>query len=137
MFGIPYDKKNTKKHYLYFDFHKRTAGISVFEKTWSIITFILGSVALFFVIALSYPTLGKVVNPLISQLSLTSLTKPRASNYEVFGFAPYWTINKLDSVDYTTLTTLAYFGVPIKAEGGLDRNDYGYEIFRGDKASDL
>jgi spore germination protein len=59
------------------------------------------------------------------------------SGYEVFGFAPYWNINKLDQVDFGVLTTFAYFGVPVKADGSLNKNDVGYTTFKGKKAREL
>lgn len=57
--------------------------------------------------------------------------------YEVFGFAPYWTINKLDNVDYNVLTTLAYFGIPINANGSLDKSYAGYKTFESSKATEI
>lgn len=57
--------------------------------------------------------------------------------HEVFGFAPYWTFDKLDNIDFDTLTTLAYFGVPVQGSGDLDREDYGYQIFKSRKATQL
>ncbi len=57
--------------------------------------------------------------------------------YEVFGFAPYWTINKLDNVDFNVLTTLAYFGVPVNSDGSFDEDDIGYKTFHSKKATDL
>lgn len=57
--------------------------------------------------------------------------------HEVFGFAPYWTIDKLDNVDFSTLTTLAYFGIPVNSDGTLDKYDGGYDVFKSQKATDL
>ncbi len=57
-------------------------------------------------------------------------------DYEVFGFAPYWTINSLDNVDYNTLTTMAYFGVPMNADGTLDKTHPGYTTIFSPKAKE-
>lgn len=57
--------------------------------------------------------------------------------HEVFGFAPHWTIDKLDNVDFSTLTTLAYFGIPINGDGTLDKYDGGYDVFKSDKATEI
>lgn len=82
--------------------------------------------------------LQDLVNPLLGkkdeQLSPLGNTKP---GYEVFGFAPHWTFDKLDNVDFETLTTLAYFGVEAKADGNLDTDSKGYETFMSQKATDL
>jgi len=57
--------------------------------------------------------------------------------YEVFGFAPHWTFNRLESIDFETLTTLAYFGIEAKADGNLDTTGPGYETFMSEKATEL
>lgn len=57
--------------------------------------------------------------------------------YEVFGFAPFWTLENLDNVNFDLLTTLAYFGVPIKEDGNLDKEDIGYVRFQSNRASEI
>lgn len=56
---------------------------------------------------------------------------------EVFGFAPFWTINKLENVDYDVLTTVAYFGVPIMGDGSIDTDYPGYKTFKSDRATEI
>ena len=77
--------------------------------------------------------------PKFSYNSLSPIVKAenRKTGKEVFGFAPYWTINKLQNVDFNVLTTFAYFGIPVKSDGELDNKDYGYEVFKSDKATAL
>lgn len=67
---------------------------------------------------------------------LSPITKTK-SYHEVFGFAPYWTFNKLDAVDFRVLTTLAYFGVDVNGNGDLVRNDTGFQTFKSDSATEL
>lgn len=77
----------------------------------------------------------RLITPLITPLTpLTPLTEDKGG-YEVFGFAPHWTFQKLDNVDFDVLTTFAYFGVPIDGDGNLVRADKGYEVFKSDKAT--
>ena len=57
--------------------------------------------------------------------------------YEVFGFAPHWTFDKLHSVNFETLTTMAYFGIEAKADGNLDVEGRGYEVFMSEKATEV
>lgn len=78
---------------------------------------------------------GKIISPL--QIDMLSPLKSDKSGHEVFGFAPFWTLNKLDNVNFSVLTTLAYFGVPIKGDGNLDTQDYGYARFLSDEATNL
>ncbi len=56
---------------------------------------------------------------------------------EVFGFAPYWAFNQMGGIDFSTLTTLAYFGVPVSPTGDLDTYDQGYITFQSPQATDL
>lgn len=80
-----------------------------------------------------------LVFPLIPLKPLEE-TKVESSNWsgkQVFGFAPFWTFDKLDGVDLKTLTTLAYFSIPVQADGSLDRFDPGYQTFISKKATKL
>jgi spore germination protein YaaH len=42
----------------------------------------------------------------------------------VFGFLPYWQLQS--TLDYDTLSTVAYFGVNVKADGSLDKSGNGW-----------
>ena len=83
-------------------------------------------------------TISEIISPLASATTnaLTPL-KEQKKGYQVYGYAPYWTINKLDNVDFKVLTTFAYFGVPIQTDGSLDRSDQGYKVFVSDKATSI
>ncbi len=92
-------------------------------------------------LVIAHGMLGKtaILTPLISPLQqekLTPLTKSKSTE-EIFGFAPYWTMNKLRNVDFTVLTTLAYFGVEVDSEGNMQKDDIGYLTFHSEKATDL
>ncbi len=67
---------------------------------------------------------------------LTPLTIEK-SGHEVFGFAPYWTFDKLDNVDFDVLTTFAYFGIDVDGEGNLDLGGQGYQTFQSEKATQI
>ncbi|MBI4037713.1 hypothetical protein HY382_01545 [Candidatus Curtissbacteria bacterium] len=56
---------------------------------------------------------------------------------EVFGFAPYWTLSKMDNVDWDTLTTFAYFSLPVFADGSIDRTSYEWGVFESPKLANL
>ncbi|RJO62343.1 glycoside hydrolase family 18 protein, partial [candidate division WS5 bacterium] len=75
--------------------------------------------------------------PSSTTYNLQPLEKKNVVAKEVFGFAPYWTFEKLDNTDFDTLTTLAYFGVPVNSNGNLDRSDYGYQVFKSKQATRL
>ena len=78
-----------------------------------------------------------VYQKLISPIGGLKPIEQNKGTHEIFGFAPYWTFDKIDNIDFFLLTTLAYFGVPIDADGNLDKNDYGYSVFQSKKATKL
>jgi spore germination protein YaaH len=84
-------------------------------------------------------TASKVVTPLMPLKPLTTTqTEVKSYNHkEVFGFAPFWTFDKLDNIDYDTLTTMSYFGVPVQSNGDFDRTDPGYFTFKSRHATDV
>lgn len=66
-----------------------------------------------------------------------STTTLKTDNKEVFGFLPYWNLDKTSTIDFNTLTTLAYFSVPISPDGSLNQSDPGYADFQSDQATAL
>lgn len=78
----------------------------------------------------------KLISPIVSTNVLQPLTESKNSK-EVFGFAPYWNIDKFDNIDFNVLTTLSYFGVEVDADGSLVKWDPGYETFTSKKATNL
>ncbi len=82
---------------------------------------------------------AKMISPLLNQnQNLAPLTSDQTKKgYEVFGFAPYWTFNKLENVDFEVLTTMAYFGVELDGEGNLDKSGKGYETYKSDYATEI
>ncbi len=77
-----------------------------------------------------------IISPLSGLQPLSPIVQNKNS-YEIFGFAPYWTFDRLDNVDFNVLTTLAYFDVPVNGDGDLERSDPGYQTFKSSKASEL
>lgn len=83
------------------------------------------------------PAAGQKDASLLSPVaSLHSLNITKSSK-EVFGFAPFWTFDKLDKVDLDTLTTVSYFGVPVLGDGSLDKSDQGYITFKSHQATEF
>jgi len=42
---------------------------------------------------------------------------------EVFGFLPYWELGS--TLDYNSLSTIAYFGIDLNTDGTLDKTGNG------------
>jgi spore germination protein len=62
--------------------------------------------------------------------------RPRASHrvavsHEVYGYLPYWRVDAgtVDRLDYSTLSTIAFFAVPIQRSGALDTGAPGFEAY--------
>jgi spore germination protein YaaH len=108
------------------------------EILWSFATVSLSLVCLLSIFAFSSgKQLTTIISPIIATLSPLHPLGEVKKGHEVFGFAPHWNLNKLDNVDFNTLTTFAYFGIPITAEGDLDTSDLGYDRFHSDKATEI
>src|SRR5690242_14276587 len=73
------------------------------------------------ILFIARPNVSQIISPLVTFGHLQPLTD-KQKGYEVFGFAPYWNINKLDNVDFNVLTTFAYFGIPVGADGELNQD---------------
>lgn len=72
-----------------------------------------------------------------NRINKTSEFSNNETGYEVLGFAPFWTINKMKNVDFDALTSLAYFGITINEDGSFDKSDQGYITYKSDKAERL
>ena len=109
----------------FFFSHVRTLGLLVL-----LLSILIG-------VGVSVKAPSQIISPIVATLSPLSPLKESKKGYEVFGFAPYWTINKLDNVDYSTLTTLAYFGMEIDSNGDIVQDDPGYATFQGKRATEV
>jgi spore germination protein YaaH len=137
MINLPNIKRSAaKKFFIKEDFSSDNGKTTKPHKGWSYMTLFLASFCLMLVFILGSEGGQKLISPLVAPLQ--SLTNDQTKHgHEVMGFAPFWTINKLDNVDFDTLTTFAYFGVPIKSDGSLDREDYGYTVFQSKRATEV
>jgi spore germination protein YaaH len=55
-------------------------------------------------------------------------------SHDVYGYLPYWRIDSgtVDRIQYELVSTIAIFGLGIKADGSLDTNWVGYKEYIGD-----
>lgn len=68
----------------------------------------------------------------------TPVVKQPALQREVFGFLPYWFVNEAaDNLDFSLLSTLAYFDVPMNADGSLDTLSNSWKILHSGTAQDI
>jgi len=59
------------------------------------------------------------------------------SPHEVFGFAPYWTLNQSAGFDVSKLSTIAYFSIDVNPDGSLDESGPGWNGFQSQNLSEL
>jgi hypothetical protein len=70
-------------------------------------------------------------------VAATVAAEPPLPSHQVFGFAPYWTLGQSGGFDVSGLTTLAYFGVDVNADGSLDESGPGWNGFQSQDWADL
>ncbi len=59
-------------------------------------------------------------------------------NREVFGFLPYWFVNEAaNNLEFSLLSTLAYFDIPINADGSLDTLSNSWQILHTKTTQDI
>jgi spore germination protein len=61
----------------------------------------------------------------------------RGGRQEVLGFAPYWELSASNSWDYDALTTIAYFGLTVRADGSFDTSTPGWKAWNGSQLLSL
>lgn len=59
------------------------------------------------------------------------------TSHEVFGFAPYWTLPDSGTFDVQGLTTIAYFAIPVNANGTLDHSGAGWNGYQSQALANL
>lgn len=57
--------------------------------------------------------------------------------HEVFAFAPYWTLDAAPGFAYQSLTTLAYFGVDVNADGTISQSGDGWTGYQSQQLVDM
>ena len=57
--------------------------------------------------------------------------------HEIFGFAPYWTLDRARGFDLRSLSTIAYFGVDVAPDGSLVRSGAGWDGYQSQALADL
>lgn len=121
---------DNKYKYTYYSCHRIA---SIRQKVLTTILAVVGVVLLSFIWRMPIKN-----NPATQTYSakLQSL-KAGKKGYEVFGFAPYWTMNNMQNVDFSVLTTFSYFGIPVDGNGNLTTSDPGYSSFESQQATDL
>jgi hypothetical protein len=92
---------------------------------------------------------GAPVNATETSLHLTPATappqpapasvqnEPPLVPHEVFGFAPYWTLDEFTAFDVKGLTTIAYFAVGVNSNGTLDQSGPGWDGYESQQLVDL
>lgn len=115
------------------------AALRLWEKRY-ILAALLDIAAILIVMLIGFKNFGSVINPLISPLMpLQSLSSEQIKNTgkEVFGFAPHWTFDRLENVNWDVLTTLAYFSIEVDSDGSLIKDDPGYRTFKSRRATEV
>ena len=62
---------------------------------------------------------------------------PPLRPHEVFGFAPYWTLNQSAGFNVTQLSTIAYFSIDVNPDGTLNESGPGWDGYESQDLSNL
>src|SRR5207245_8023815 len=59
--------------------------------------------------------------------------RPPAASREIYGYLPYWELDRGTAarIDYRLVTTIAFFAVPLRASGSLNRASSGHTPYLG------
>jgi len=82
------------------------------------------------------PQLTPVTQPASPPPPAVALSQP-LKPHEVFGFAPYWTLDQASGYDLRDLTTVAYFGVDLESDGSVSRAGTGWEGLQSQQLANL
>jgi predicted chitinase len=107
------------------------------EKIWSILTFSLGTLSLFFVIAMADSPVQRFISPVMRSLALLQPWFNHEKSYQTFSFAPGGSERKFDLIDYDGLDTLAYFDLPLNADGTIDQDNDAYQTLKSEVGTTL
>jgi spore germination protein YaaH len=75
-------------------------------------------------VALPAASVTASVTPALSAASAAPNVSVSYLRREVYGFLPYWELGS--TLDYTTLSTVAYFGIDLNTDGTLDKAGNGW-----------
>ena len=62
---------------------------------------------------------------------------PPLRSHEVFGFAPYWTLDQSSGFNVSQLSTIAYFSLDVNPDGTLDESGPGWNGYQSQDLSNL
>ncbi len=122
---------------------KKTQLRSFLTKFWSdyrkryLLASLLDIALIIIILSHGISSAKQVITPLIEPTSALHPLQTQKGTKEIFGFAPYWTFSKLNNIDFSVLTTFAYFGVDVNDDGSLDKDGRGYEVFKSKEATEV
>ena len=71
-----------------------------------------------------------------AKVAVSGAIRPRAARppavaHEVYGYLPYWELNRASArtIDYGSLSTIAFFAIRVTGSGALDRKTPGYQAY--------
>src|SRR5579871_466747 len=68
---------------------------------------------------------------------LAQLSPVQVRAHEVFGFAPYWTLDAAPGFDLSSITTIDYFGVDVNPDGTIVESGDGWNGYQSQQLVDL
>lgn len=104
---------------------------------WSYLTLFLASFCLVLVIIVGSKTDFRLISPVSSYFNTLSLFSKQDNTHKIFGYIPGWSESKLDDVKLSGFDMLAFYDIPVEADGTLNEDTAGYNVFESEKAQEL
>lgn len=107
------------------------------QQKWSYITLTLASFCLFLIIVFGSQNGFGFISPVSSFLDPLTLFSQEERTYKTFGYIPGWSDTKYDDVVLDEMDILAFYDLPVKADGSIDEDAKGHTKFHSDAAKAL
>jgi predicted chitinase len=110
-----------------------------FETIWSFTTCFLAFVCLMLIFVTSTPSGNKIISPFVSSIRSASLSifGSTQESMHTYAFVPGDAPNRFSNIDFSGLSMLSYYDVPVNADGTLNTDTDGYAMLQTQDAQTL
>jgi spore germination protein YaaH len=77
------------------------------------------------------PSIARAAAPRPDAGLQARVNRPPAASDEIYGYLPYWQVDAGTArrIDYRLVTTIAFFAIPVRADGTVNRSSAGYRAY--------
>ncbi len=126
----------TQRHTLPSDHKNGPLDAQKKERIWSVFTCSLAIVSLMLLFLSDFDHVTSFISPILAPLQQL-YTKNTDTVANTFAFAPLWSSNRMQKIDYKGLSMLSFYDIPVNKDGTLDKDTDGYQTLKSSEAEDL